>query len=102
MNDFTPAPPTGAEKIRIADVNAPEVFSPHCRREAELGAQATARLTALLNQGAFTLSPNPEGRDRDVYGRSLRVLTRGGQSLGAELVGEGLAERWKGYRGNWC
>lgn len=91
-------------KIRIADINAPEVSRPKCAREAALGDRATGRLLALLNQGPFTLAPNNDGtgRDRDRYGRLLRTVMRGGDSLGQELVREGLAERWKGYRGNWC
>ena len=43
------------EKIRVADINTPEVSEPQCPREAALGARASARLQALLNQGAFTL-----------------------------------------------
>lgn len=58
----------------------------------------------LLNQGAFTLAPNNDGsgRDRDDYGRLLRTVTRDGSSVGEVLVDEGLAEKWKGYRGSWC
>ena len=41
-------------------------------------------------------------RDRDRYGRLLRVVTRRGRSLGQELVTEGLAEGWKGRRSSWC
>ena len=88
------------DKIRIADINAPEVSEPACPREAELGAAATVRLTALLNQGPFDLLAGR--RDRDKYGRLLRTVIRDGASVGEELVREGLAERWKGYRGNWC
>jgi hypothetical protein len=47
---------------------------------------------ALLNQGAFTLEPI----DRDRYDRLLRTVTRDGESLGAMLVDEGLAEEWRG------
>ncbi|MGZ3197790.1 MAG: thermonuclease family protein [Croceibacterium sp.] len=65
-----------------------------------MGARATSRLLALLNRGPFTLEPID--RDRDRYGRLLRTVTRGGASVGEELVREGLAEQWKGYRGNWC
>jgi len=90
------------EKIRVADINAPETSDPHCAREAALGRRATLRLQALLNAGPFTLAPNPKGRDMDKYGRSLRVITRGGESLGGALVNDGLAEYWKGYRGVWC
>ena len=91
-------------KVRIADINAPEVSEPKCAREAALGARATGRLQALLNQGPFTLAPNEDGtgRDRDRYGRLLRTVTRDGASLGDELVSEGLAERWRGHRGDWC
>jgi len=89
-----------AEKIRLADINTPETTRPGCPREAELGRVATLRLTELLNRGPFTLETN--GRDRDRYGRLLRTVTRDGESLGAALVREGLAEEWKGRRGNWC
>ena len=88
------------ERIRIADINTPETGEPGCAREAELGAAATGRLQTLLNIGPFTLEAID--RDRDRYGRLLRTVTRDGESLGAVLVGEGLAEEWRGYRGNWC
>lgn len=87
-------------RIRIADINAPEVSEPQCDYEASLGARATERLTALLNAGPFSLAPID--RDHDTYGRRLLVVTRGGRSLGDTLVAEGLAERWRGYRRNWC
>jgi endonuclease YncB( thermonuclease family) len=90
----------GGAKIRIADINTPELGEPKCAREAALAQRATARLTALLNQGAFTLEPTDRATDR--YGRALRVVTRGGESLGGVLVAEGLAEEWRGYRGEWC
>lgn len=88
------------EKIRVADINTPEVSEPACAREAALGRAATARLQGLLNAGAFTLEAS--GRDRDRYRRLLRVVTRGGESLGEVLVREGLAEEWRGRRGSWC
>ncbi len=89
-------------KIRIADINTPEVSEPACASEAKLGRRATYRLLALLNEGPFSLEPGGDGRDRDKYGRLLRNVERGGSSLGHVLVSEGLAERWKGYRGEWC
>lgn len=88
------------EKIRIADINAPEVSEPDCAAEAALGANATRRLTQLLNAGPFTLEPT--GRSTDQHGRSLYVITRQGESLGGQLVSEGLAEEWQGYRLDWC
>ena len=87
-------------KIRLADINAPEVSQPACPAEAALGARATRRLTELLNAGPFSL--RREGRDLDRYGRMLRMITRRGTSLGATLEAEGLAEHWQGRRGDWC
>ncbi len=87
-------------KIRIADINTPETSQPACRAEAELGAAATRRVTQLLNAGPFTLAST--GRDTDRYGRALRIVTRQGDSLGARLVAEGLAETWQGKRSSWC
>ena len=90
------------EKVRIADINAPEVGDPGCAAEAALGARATDRLAALLNAGPFTLAPGDPARDRDRYGRLLREVTRDGESLGDAMVAEGLAETWRGYRRDWC
>ena len=87
-------------RIRLADINAPEVSQPACASEAVLGERATRRLTELLNAGPFSLER--EGRDVDRYGRMLRVITRRGASLGSTLEGEGLAEHWQGRRGDWC
>jgi endonuclease YncB( thermonuclease family) len=89
-----------AVKIRIADINTPETSSPGCAHEAELGHRATLRLTELLNAGPFSLWPADRAYDK--YGRRLLVVKRGGRSLGDTLVAEGLAERWQGYRRNWC
>lgn len=89
------------EKIRITDINAPEISEPSCDYELDLGEKAADRLVQLLNQGRFSLVAQPK-RDTDKYGRKLRSITRGGTSLGEVLVAEGLAERWVGYRRNWC
>ena len=88
------------EKVRIADINAPETHSAGCPAEAARGAQATRRLITLLNAGPFLLQAGT--RDRDRYGRALRTVTRSGHSLGAQLVAEGLAEPWRGRRSDWC
>ncbi len=88
------------EKVRIADINAPETHSAGCPAEQALGDRATRRLIGLLNAGPFTL--DTEGRTTDRYGRALRIVHRSGHSLGAQLVAEGLAEPWRGRRSDWC
>ncbi len=88
------------EKIRIADVDTPELSPPRCEAERIKGETAKARLLALLNAGTFSLSTGL--RDEDRYGRKLRTVTRAGRSIGATLVDEGLARRWDGARHGWC
>jgi micrococcal nuclease len=88
------------ERVRIADIDAPEIFRPECTYEAELGERSTKRLQALLNDGPFELRRG--SRDRDVYGRLLRTVHRDGRSLGDRLVEEGLARPWRGRSEKWC
>lgn len=89
------------EKIRVADIDAPETHEPRCEKEADLGRRATDRLHQLVNAGPFSVA-TLGGRDNDRYGRKLRVLTRNGRSLGDMLVAEGLARTWAGRREPWC
>lgn len=88
-------------KIRVADIDAPEIGTPRCSSEKALGDRATRRLLELVNAGPFEMQSWP-GRDEDKYGRKLRVLVRNGQSLGDVLVSEGLARIWTGKRQPWC
>lgn len=90
------------QKIRLADINAPETGKPGCASERALGEKATKRLIVLMNQGAFSLGANTDSRSTDLYGRRLATVERGGRSLGMQLVREGLAEEWKGRRSSWC
>jgi micrococcal nuclease len=90
----------GGEKVRIADIDAPETHPPRCDHEADLGDRATLRLQQLLNAGPVTLAA--ADRDTDRYGRLLRIVERDGRSLGDQLVEEGLARRWTGRRLPWC
>ncbi len=87
-------------KIRIADIDTPETHPSRCAEEARLGSAATERLQALLNAGPFSVAPIE--RDTDIYGRQLRVLSRGGESIGGQLVSEGLARWYGGGRRPWC
>lgn len=89
------------EKIRIADIDTPETHPARCAEEQRLGDAATDRLQALLNRGDFRLQPI--ARDTDRYGRKLRIVMKGDQSIGMVLVREGLARPYKGgQRAPWC
>ncbi len=88
------------EKIRIADIDTPEISQPACEAELRRGEAARDRLLVLLNDGPFEL--RAFGRNRDRNGRKLRVVVRNGNSLGDQLVAEGLARTWDGRRRSWC
>lgn len=88
-------------KIRVADIDTPEISEPKCPSELALGNRATERFIALINEGPFEMQAWP-GRGVDRYRRKLRVLVRNGRSLGDLLVSEGLARTWTGRREPWC
>ena len=89
------------QSIRIADIDTPETNPARCEQEAVLGERATRRLLQLLNSGPFEIE-TIGNRDEDQFGRKLRVLTRGGRSIGEVLTDEGLARTWTGRRLPWC
>ena len=82
-------------KIRIADIDTPEVTSPKCNAEYERGIRARDRLVVLLNEGEFELRPIGN-RDEDQYGRKLRVVIRDGRSLGDQPSARVWRERGPG------
>lgn len=88
------------EKIRIADIDAPETHDFRCPSEKELGDQATRRLEELLESGTITLQS--VDRDTDRYGRKLRIVLVDGESVGETLVSEGLVRRYGSGRQSWC
>lgn len=88
------------ERIRIADIDTPEINPPRCEEERLKGEAAKHRLRELLNAGPFSLVAGT--RDEDQYDRKLRTVLRDGRSIGEMLVGEGLARRWDGARRSWC
>lgn len=91
----------GGETIRIADIDTPEMDG-RCAAESALARRAKARLETLLTGGDIALAPGGDGRDKDRYGRKLRIVSSGGTSVGRQLVDEGLARPWTGRRMPWC
>jgi endonuclease YncB( thermonuclease family) len=88
------------EKIRIVDIDTPELSPPRCEAERIKGEAAKSRLLTLLNAGKFSLSAGFP--DEDKYGRKLRTVSRAGKSLGGVLIAQGLARSWDGARHGWC
>ena len=86
------------EKIRINNIDAPELLTPKCPAELALAQQATVRLAELLGSGRLRVLR--DGIDK--YGRTLAVVQAGGADVGDGLVAEGLARTWSGRREPWC
>lgn len=91
---------TGRERARLVGYDTPEVFSPGCREELQLGTLATGRLTRLLAR-AETVEIRRMGFDS--YDRRLVRLSIDGTDISQRMVAEGLAVRYNGGRRiNWC
>lgn len=86
------------ERIRLSDIDAPELFDPSCDAERLLAVQARDRLAQILSAQAWVMVA--DGTDR--YGRTLARLRLGEEWAGSLLVREGLARRWDGARRSWC
>ncbi len=87
-------------KIRIADINTPEISRPQCDYELQNARLAKTRLYEILNSGNFSLISAE--RDKDFFGRYLRIVKKNGVSIGDTLIAEGLAHRWQGHKKSWC
>ncbi len=91
----------GDRKIRITGIDAPELAEPKCAAEAVLARRAADRLLVLLNQGPFEMLAHRLQR-QDRHGRDLMVIQRNGETIGGQLIEEGLAHRYIGSKRSWC
>lgn len=80
--------------VRLADAVTPERYTSECPRASQLSWRSALRLRDLLNAGTFEIG--------DPDGSQLAVVTRDGQSLGAQLITEGLARARTPESPNWC
>ena len=85
------------EKIRIADIDAPELRG-QCPYETRLARAARDSLVLALNAEPFEV--HRTGSDR--YGRTLAVLVNSRESIGDMMVTASLARTWSGRREPWC
>ncbi|MEO9340772.1 thermonuclease family protein [Mesorhizobium sp. SB112] len=84
------------EKIRLEGFNAPDM-SGSCQLESALAMRSLDRLRSMLDGAAFTIERN--GKDR--YDRTLATV-RVHVDVGNQLVDEGLAHVWRGWKESWC
>lgn len=91
----------GDRRIRIIGIDAPELAAPKCPAEAALARKAADRLRVLLNQGQFAMIGH-RLQQHDRHGRVLMRIVRNDQSIGRQLMDEGLAHRYIGSKRSWC
>ncbi len=89
------------ETIRLAAIDTPEIGGARCADERRRGELAEQRLHELLNSGPVQLVESGD-RNKDRYGRLLRDVHVSGVSVSGQLVAEGHARRWQGYKQGWC
>lgn len=88
------------ERIRIANIDTPELFSPHCDAEKRLARLAKLKLKLLLSDvGGIDIIRMPEP---DRFGRTLARVRVNGIDVGESLIADGLAAPWTGRRFQWC
>ncbi|WP_256215318.1 thermonuclease family protein [Sphingobium sp. AP50] len=92
---------TSGERIRIADIDAPEthVRQAKCAREIEKGRAATAKARALLDGRRVRFQP--VGRS---YNRVVARVSLEGRDVGDTLVAMGAARAWlrRHPKPDWC
>lgn len=90
-----------ADRIRLVGYDTPEIFSPKCQHELQLGMIAKDRLKELIATAEnLTISWQPK---LDKYGRKLASIFADGKDVADILVNEKLAHRYRGgKRRSWC
>lgn len=92
------------KRVRIANIDAPEIKSAKCDAEARLALVAKRRLEQILASGKVKIivGDPATGRMRDRHNRILARIFVNGRDVGDTLVMEGLARPWEGRRRSWC
>jgi len=80
--------------VRLADAVSPERYTSACPKASQLSWRSALRLRDLLNAGTFEIG--------DAEGSDLATVSRDGQSIGAQMITEGLAQARTPEAPNWC
>ncbi len=83
--------------VRVAGIDAPELFRPKCAAEKARAREAKTFVENFLSSGEAVLRDVAYGK---YAGRVVARIEAAGADLGEALVAEGLAVN--GARGSWC
>ena len=90
----------GGKNVRIAGIEAPQLYGAACPKEAALARESATRLEALLNSGELELSKIDKDLDR--YGLLLRNVSIDGKDVGRTMAASGLARQIGDMTRSWC
>lgn len=90
----------GGKTVRIAGIEAPQLYGAACPKEVALGRTSAAKLQALLNSGGLELTK--AGPDLQRYGLLLRNVAVDGKDVGQAMVRDGLARDIGDLTRSWC
>jgi endonuclease YncB( thermonuclease family) len=90
----------GGKTVRVAGIEAPQLYGAACPKEATLGRKSADRLQGLLNSGELEMTK--VGQDLDRYGLLLRNVAVDGKDVGRTLVAAGLARDIGDLTRSWC
>ncbi len=79
------------DRVRLLDIDTPEIHSPSCKAELQLGFKAKTRLQTLVHSAHEIAVRYTDQNDR--YGRRLGSLYLDGEDVAGTLLAEGLALR---------
>lgn len=86
--------------VRVAGIEAPQLYGAACPREAALGRESASKLQVLLNSGEIELTKVTPDLDR--YGLLLRSVSVNGKEVGHAIVEAGLARNIGDMTRSWC
>jgi len=90
----------GGKTVRIAGIEAPQLYGAACPKEAELGRASALKLQQVLNSGELELTRTAQ--DLDSYGLLLRNVSVGGRSVAQAMVNARLAREIGDSTRSWC
>jgi endonuclease YncB( thermonuclease family) len=90
----------GGKTVRIAGIEAPQLYGAACPKEAELGRAAAVKLQRILNSGELELTKTSQ--DLDPYGLLLRNVSVDGSSVARAMVTARLAREIGDSTRSWC
>lgn len=89
------------QRVRLRDVDTPEIRGAKCEAEANAGFAATQRVRELTDGADVEIYDTADKRDR--WWRTVARVMVGGSDLGETLISEGLARDCGAKRcDDWC